>query len=137
MPISNAFQLQAEISARDLPGAEDGAFELGLYQSGDAGYRLVLVPTAAGSAKLTLLAVSSRGTTRVIDSGGYAQTITDDKPLTITLARKLDGTMAVTLGEQTLFAARDQSFRDPFAGLLIANRGGDYAVRWITVRGTD
>lgn len=136
VPISNAFQIQAEISARALPGAEEGALELGVYQSGDAGYRLALVPTAAGGAKVTLLAVSSRGTSRVIETAAYAQTITDDKPLTVTLSRKPDGMMAVALGGQALFAARDQSFRDPFAGILIANRGGDYAVKWMTVRGT-
>lgn len=95
------------------------------------------MPTAAGGAKVTLLAVSSRGTSRVIDSAAYAQTITDDRLLTVTLSRKPDGMMAVALGKQALFAARDQSFRDPFADILIANRGGDYAVKWMTVRGTE
>lgn len=134
--VSNAFQMQAEITARHLAGAEDGALELGVYQSGNAGYRLVMVPKTEGGAEVTLMAVSTRGTTRVLDSATYSQTITDDQPLTVTLSRNPEGVMAAAIGDTALISASDQSFSDAFTGLLIANRGGDYAVRWMTVRGT-
>ena len=134
--ISNAFQLQAEITARDMPGDAQGGLELGVYQTGNAGYRLVLVPKAGGGATVTLLAVSSRGTTRVIDSADYSGSFTDDQPMTVTLSRRSDGTMSAAVGDTELFSASDQSFRDDFGGALIANRGGDYAVKWMTIRGT-
>jgi len=136
MAVSNAFQMQAEITARALAGAEEGALELGVYQSGNAGYRLVLVPKAESRTEITLMAVSTRGTTRVLDSATYSQTITDDQPLTVTLSRNPEGVMAAAIGDTALISASDQSFSDAFTGLLIANRGGDYAVRWMTVRGT-
>ncbi len=136
VPISNAFQLQAEVSARDLAGAEEGALELGVFQGGNAGYRLVMVPQAAGGTEVSLLAVSSRSTTRVVDSTLYQEAITDDQPLVVTLSRRPDGVMAAAIGDAELFSASDLSFRDAFDGLLIANRGGDYAVKWMTVRGT-
>lgn len=136
VPVSNAFQMQAEISARAMAGEEAGALELGVYQSGNAGYRLVIVPRAAGGADVTLMAVSPRGTTRVVDSAIYSGALTDDQPYTVTLSRSPEGVMAAAIGETALISASDQSFRDAFTGLLIANRGGDYAVRRMTVKGT-
>ncbi len=134
--VSNAFQMTAEITGRALPGAEKGGLELGVYQSGNAGYRLLLVPRAEGGAKVTLLAVSARGTTRVVDSAATTANLGDDTPVKVTLARRPSGLMSAAVGDQELFATSDQSFRDTFGGALIANRGGDYAVRWMTIRGT-
>jgi len=135
--VSNAFQMTAEITGRSVPGAEKGGLELGVYQSGNAGYRLVLVPKAAGGATATLLAVSTRGTTRVVDSADTTVNLTDDQPVKVVLARQPNGLMSASLGEQELFAASDQSFRDAFGGVIIANKGGDYAVKWMTIHGTN
>jgi hypothetical protein len=57
--------------------------------------------------------------------------------VTVTLSRRADGAMTAALGEQQLIAATDQSFKSAFDGVLIANRAGDYAVKWMTVRGTN
>lgn len=134
--VSNAFQMTAEITGRALPGAEKGGLELGVYQSGNAGYRLLLAPRAEGGATVTLLAVSSRGTTRVIDSAATTANLVDDTPVKVTLSRRQNGLMSAAVGDQELFSTSDQSFRDAFGGALIANRGGDYAVKWMTIRGT-
>ena len=108
----------------------------GANQTGNAGYRLVLVPKAKGGATFTLLAVSSRGTSRVVDSADYSGAVTDDQPLTVTLSRRAGGAMAAAAGDTELFSTDDNSFNDPFKGAMIANRGGDYAVKWMTIRGT-
>jgi hypothetical protein len=134
--VSNAFQLQAEVTARAMPGDDTGGLELGVYQGSNAGYRLLLTPKAEAGAVVKLLAVSSRGTSRLVASGEAAELPADDLPFTLTLSRRPDGAMTAALGEQQLFAANDQSFKTGFDGVLIANRAGDYAVKWMTVRGT-
>lgn len=134
--VSNAFQLQAEVSTRAMPGDDQGGLELGVYQGTDAGYRLLLTPKPQAGAVVKLLAVSSRGSTRLVASGETAEAPADDQPFTLTLSRRPDGTMAAALGEQQLFAVNDLSFKSAFDGLLIANRAGDYAVRSMIVRGT-
>jgi len=136
LAVTNAFQMQTVISLRAMPGAERGALELGVTQAGNAGYRLVMVPKAEGGAVFTLIAVSARGGQRVVDSAEVTEAIADDQPFTVTLSRRPDGVMAAAIGERELFAASDQSFRSGFDGLLIANRGGDYAVKSMTLRGT-
>jgi hypothetical protein len=141
IPVSNAFQMTAEITRRALAGDTQGGLELGVIQSGNAGYRLVLVPHgetgAEGGATATLYAVSARGTQRVVDSAETTEAIPDDQPFEVTLARRPNGQMSAALDGQELISASDRSFNDPFTGLLIANRGGDYAVRQMTVRGTE
>lgn len=137
VPVTNAFQMTAELTARAIPGADRGAFEMGVTQAGDAGYRLSLAPRAEGGAVFTLTAVSTRGGERVVERAVYDQAIGDDQPLSVTLSRRPDGTMAAAVGDRELFAARDRSFQDAFTGVMIANRGGDYAVRSMTVRGAE
>ncbi len=135
--VSNAFRMQAEITTRAMPGGDQGGLELGVYQGSTAGYRLLLAPKDGAGMLAKLLAVSSRGTTRLIATGESTETLPDDQPVTVTLSRRADGAMSAALGEQQLIAASDQSFKSAFDGVLIANRAGDYAVKWITVRGTN
>lgn len=135
--VTNAFQLKAEVTVRRMPGDDQGGLELGVYQGTNAGYRLLLTPKAGAGAVVKLLAVSSRGTTRLVDSAETSEALPEDQPFTLTLSRRPDGTMAAALGETELFSVADQSFKSPFDGVLIANRAGDYAVRTMTVRGTN
>ncbi|MEO3430635.1 hypothetical protein AAFN88_17410 [Pelagibius sp. CAU 1746] len=136
LPVSNAFEMKTEITARAMAGDTEGALELGVLQTGNAGYRLIFTPKADRSALVTLYAISQRGTERVIESADYKGTIPDDQPLEITLARRPGGQMFAAIGDEELFSASDRSFNDPFTAVLIANRGGDYAVRRMTLRGT-
>ncbi len=136
LPVSNAFQMKAEITTRAMAGDTQGALEMGVLQTGNAGYRLVLTPKADRTAVVTLYAVSQRGTERVVESADYTTAIADDAPLEVTLARRPGGQMTAAIGEQELFSASDRSFNDAFTAILIANRGGDYAVRQLTLRGT-
>jgi hypothetical protein len=135
VPISNAFQMTAEITAREMPDADQGGLELGVYQSGNAGYRLVLVPRKGGGASVTLLAVSARGTSRVVEGGDYNGNLLDDQPRSVVLSRRSNGQMTVAVDGGEIFSITDKSFNDAFTGAMIANRGGDYAVRWMTIRG--
>ncbi len=136
VPVSNAFRLRAEVTTRAMTGSENGGLELGVYQGSNAGYRLLLTPKATAGAEVKLLAISERGTTRLVASGMRAEPFADDEPFTLTLSRGPDGTMVAAIGEQELLSIGDQSFRNGFDGVLIANRGGDYAVKWLTLQGT-
>jgi hypothetical protein len=41
--------------------------------------------------------------------------------------------MVVSIDGAHMFETSDQSFRDAFSGMTIANDGGDYSIREITV----
>ncbi|MBR46080.1 MAG: hypothetical protein CMM31_06315 [Rhodospirillaceae bacterium] len=45
------------------------------------------------------------------------------------------GGMTVSLDGAQVLSANDRSFRNPFSGITIANDGGDYTIREITVFG--
>lgn len=136
LPVSNAFQLRTELTTRAMPRDDEGGLELGVYQGTNAGYRLLIAPKAGSGAVISLLAVSARGTTRTVDSAEVAESLVDDAPFTITLSRRPGGMMSAALGEQELFSVSDTSFQSGFDGVLVGNRAGDYAIRSITLRGT-
>ena len=50
--------------------------------------------------------------------------------------RDEDGEMAVSVDGNELFQVIDRGFTDAFNGFTIVNRGGDYAVRNVTLSGT-
>ena len=136
LSVTNAFQIETTMSARPLPGAEEGGMDIGVYQGANAGYRLALEPSQGGDGRIALLAVSSRGSVRSLASANLERDLLTDEPFVVQWSRRPDGSMSVELAGEPLLAVRDNSFRDPFDGLLIGNRGGDYAVRQMTVRGT-
>ncbi len=135
--VTNAFQMQTTVSARPLPGAESGGLELGVYQGGNAGYRLVMVPRQDGGGTLSIVAVSSRGSVRDLAAASFDKAVLNDEPFTLEWSRRPDGAMAVLLDGQPVLSVVDRSFRDAFNGLMIGNRGGDYAVRQMTVKGAE
>ena len=53
----------------------------------------------------------------------------------IEINRDTDGGMTVSVDGGRVLSATDRSFRDPFSGITIANHGGDYSIREITVFG--
>jgi hypothetical protein len=134
--VTNAFQILALVSARSLAGATEGGLDLGVYQGENAGYRLALEPSGEEGGRLALIAVSSRGSVRPLAEAEFKRNLLDDQPFEIQWSRRPDGSMSVQLAGEPLLAVSDSLFRDPFGGLLIGNRGGDFAIRQITVRGT-
>jgi hypothetical protein len=53
----------------------------------------------------------------------------------IEFSRDAAGAMTVSVDGGQMLNATDQSFRDAFSGIAIANDGGDYSLRQITVFG--
>lgn len=133
LSISNAFAIDVTVSSRPLAsGAEEG-FEFGPYQGIDAGsgYRLSYL---ASERSLQLLKVTARGVA-TIDGARLASGLTDEQSHQISWTRDRDGVMTIQIDGQDIITVTDRSFRDPFDGFAILNRGGDLAVREVTVAG--
>lgn len=133
VPIPNAFAVRMEITSRPTTTTE--RLELGPYQGAtrSAGYALVYAPGA--SPALVMVAVSSRGGTSTVEFADEALNLADGKAHTLLWTRSKSGAMSVTVDGQELMRATDRSFRQPFRGFQIVNRGGDYAIRQITIDG--
>ena len=111
-----------------------GSFSLDLYQgrSRGAGYRLAYVP--GGQPSLELQRFGSSGV-RSIVAHNQALNLEDNFRHRIEINRDTDGGMTVSIDGGRVLSASDRSFRDPFSGITIANDGGDYSIREITVLG--
>lgn len=133
LPIPNAFAIQMEITSRPTDTTE--RLEIGPYQGAAraAGYTLVFTPGA--SPALAMVAVSSRGGTSTIEFADEVPNLADGNPHTLAWTRNKSGVMSVTVDGQELIRTTDRSFRKPFRGIQIVNRGGDYAIRQITIDG--
>jgi hypothetical protein len=136
--VSNAFRMDTDLTARPVERASEGGLEIGVFQAdGNAGYRAVLSPTGdQQGGKVELFAVSSRGSTRLIESAAFKGGILDDQPLKLTLSRDPSARMRVALDDVELISVQDNSFRDAFSGILVVNKGGDYALKRMLVKGT-
>jgi hypothetical protein len=136
--ISNAFAIEMELSSRALAGLVDGRFEFGPYQGAQAGagYRLAYSSNPSrGTPSLELLRHSSRGTS-TLELHDQPLKLEDQQAHTLVWTRDKAGAMAVSLDGQELFQVTDRSFRDPFDGFAMINSGGDYALRRITIDGS-
>ncbi len=128
--ITNAFAIQVELSSWML----DGRLEFGPYQgaAGGAGYSLSYRPDQP----LELLSVSSRGA-RVVDRGSAPVTLEDKRPHRIEWIRRADGRMAVSVDGAPVLNTADRGFGGPFDGFRLVNRGGDFILRSVSVKGTE
>ena len=136
--ISNAFAIELELTSRALPGLVDGRFEFGPYQGAQAsaGYRLVYTSNPSpGTPGWELLRLSSRGSS-TLELHDQPLKLEDQQPHTLVWTRDTAGAMVVSVDGTQLFQVTDRSFRDPFAGFALINSGGDYALRRITIDGT-
>lgn len=129
-PITNAFSLAAEISAPDAIGA----LELVIYQGAEReiGYRLVFL--AEGG--IELLRDGRRGSS-IIDFVDGTTPLGDGATHVVEWSRMQDGQTSIKLDGVALLAIRDRSFRDPFSGFELVNRGGEYVLRSLTIDGTN
>jgi hypothetical protein len=129
-PISNAFQVVFEIVSRE----RHGRFSLDLFQgrSRGAGYRLSYTPGGQPSMELQRFGLSG---VRSIVANNQALNLEDNFRHRIEFNRDRDGSMTVSVDGGQVLSAADRSFRDPFSGITIANDGGDYSLREITVFG--
>jgi len=132
--IPNAFAITIHISS--LGRDQRGDFEWGVYQGQnmESGYRL----SYQGGSKPSLkLLAYHRGATTIIDQFNRDRLLEDGHTHKITWQRTANGLMRVMVNGQRLMQVRDQSYRDHFSGLVMTNRGGDFAIRSISVSGTN
>ncbi len=133
--IPNSFRLKGEFSAQPLRDGTTANVEIGVYQqagSGRPGYGLTF-DAAAGS--LSLIRISSRGGRGLIESVAAPEALQDGAPHALDWARYPDGRMTVTIDGAELLSTLDRSFRDPWDGLALTNKGGDFSLRRIEVMG--
>lgn len=127
--ISNAFAINLDISS----WVGEGEFIIGPYQGEEreAGYRLSYT-VGQGLA----LRIKSRSGSRTIAIEPGPFQLEDKKVHTLNWTRTEDGTMQVRLDDKEVLNVKDVSFRDPFIGLGMATRGGDFIVKRVSVLGT-
>lgn len=125
-PISNAFSIELGISS----WIGKGEFVIGPYQGSDrsSGYRLSYMVGEGLSLRIT-----SRSGARTIAIEPGPISLEDKKVHTLQWTRAVDGTMRVDLDGKTVFDLRDVSFMDPFNGLGMATRGGDFIIKRVSV----
>ena len=128
--ITNAFSLTAEVAGE--PGATD--FEFMVYQGArrDAGYRLVLVPERG----ISLLRLS-RGTSAVVADARLPLALADGGGHIVQWTRSPEGRMLVRFDGVVQIEATDRSFRDPFDGLSLIIRGGEYRLASLAIDGSE
>jgi len=133
IPVGNAFAIELEISStgRDLHG---GSFEWGPYQgqTEDSGYRLVY---QAGNRPALKLAAYRRGMSSVVDLYDKGSLLEDGNLHKIIWQRSINGQMTVLLDGRQIMQIRDRSYREPFNGFVMSNRGGNYAIRSVSIFG--
>jgi len=135
--ITNAFALRLEMTSRPVEGTVAPRFEMGPYQGKEAsvGYRLVYTPGTTPS--LELISVSARGTVSTIELYGKPLELEDGQVHVIEWTRAVDGLMVIRVDGNEVMNVADRRFRDPFEGFAVVNSGGDYALRSITIDGTE
>lgn len=129
LAISNAFAIDASIDVR----SSQGHMEIGVYQGQPTGggYRLVFLP--GPSASIEVQRIGSRGNSiiEVIDNIPAR----GDKVHQLQWTRDKSGNMQIILNDKTLLEFADRSYKDKFSGLLINNRGGEFAIQRLTIQG--
>ena len=128
--ITNAFSIQVELSS----WKPDGRLEFGPYQgaASGAGYSLSYRP----GQPLELLSVSARGA-RVIDRSQAPVTLEDKRLHRIEWTRRTDGRMAVSVDGTEVLNTQDRGFGGAFDGFRLVNRGGDFILRSVSIKGTE
>lgn len=127
--IANAFTIEFELSSWQ----PQGQIIIGPFQgiNIDSGYRLSYSPGGA----LALHRFSTRGSS-VVKQGTHLVPLENQKSHTIRWSRNNNARMSVSIDGKVVLSTTDRSFSDPFQGIAISNRGGDYIIKRITVSST-
>ena len=127
--VPNAFVIEADLYSV----IQDGQFALSTFQGSDrsAGYRLAYsVGEGFSLQRYTRQGIST------IATGGRNLALEDKKFHAVQWTRAKDGAMTVSVDGAAVLQATDMSFRDPFQGVELATRGGDFIIKKIRVSGT-
>ena len=127
--ITNSFSLAGEIVQR----RNGGTLELLIYQGANrtAGYGLYF--DEAG--KLSLIRRNGQSA-RVVADCKSVPMLNDGAAHVLEWTRASDGTMTVRIDGKNLIEVADRSFRDPFNGFTLINRGGEFGLGSLRIDGT-
>lgn len=127
--ISNPFSVTAEIYQRS-PGT---SLELLVYQGAarNVGYSVLLEP----GKNALLIRRGGRGSA-VVQESTAPVTFTPNTIHVLKWTRNADGFMTLRFDGNPVFETVDRSFRDPFDGFSLINRGGEYGLASIRIDGT-
>ncbi len=130
--ISNVFKARLDLISKE----KFGRLDFGPYQGpgGSTAYRVTYFP--GGNPSLALQRVTSQATTTI---GSYAKPLVleGDKPHSIELLRDGAGVMTASVDGKALITVTDTTITKSFDGFLIINSGGRYAIRAVTIDGTN
>ena len=137
--VTNAFALTFKMSLRPVQNTQ-GRVGVGPYQGepGGGGYRLFyLTGSQLGERSFELVRRSSRGTVSTIEFYDGDLNLEDGQVHEYVWTRDRDGNMTVSVDGQQIMAVTDRSFADPFDGITFVNTGGDAAVSYMKIEGTE
>ena len=110
-----------------------GRFEFGVTQGGrNLGYRLAYNANARPA--FEVIRIGSRGST-VLRSSDRPVRLEEGGKHVIQMRRNVTGEMMVRLDGRELFRVRDRTFRGTFDGVVLIDKGGEFTVRSVEVRG--
>lgn len=129
--ITNAFAMQLVLT---LNQEATGTLAFGPYQSGNSvsGYRLVYTPHVDRGLHLVRITPTGTSVTESVDPQ-----FRPNRQYLVQWTRDLNGEMTVSIDRKVMLRVTDRSYVDPFAGFTLVNRGGDYALREITIHGVE
>lgn len=109
-----------------------GAFEFGPYQGTnmESGYRLIY---QNGNNPALLLIRYRHNIRSAIARYDRGRLLSDGNMHAIRWLRSADGTMRVLIDGREVMQARDRDYRNAFSGFVMTNRGGDYAIRSVSI----
>lgn len=129
--ITNAFALDTSFSQHGAP-SEAAVIEFGLFEGTrrDRGYVLAIVTGAESYAELQR--ITGQGVA-IIEREMLAAPPDTGDVQKLSWRREPNGAMTVMLNDKALMQTADKGLMSPFKSLGIANRGGDFAIRHVTL----
>lgn len=128
--VPNAFLIQLTMTSTNR---RVGRFEFGVTQGArNLGYRLVY--NANSRPAFEVIRIGSRGTT-VLRTADHAVSLEEGGKHVLQLRRNVTGEMLVRVDGKELFRVRDRTFRGTFDGVVLIDKGGEFTIRSVEVRG--
>lgn len=128
--VPNAFSIQLTMTSTNH---RVGRFEFGVTQGArNLGYRLAYNANARPA--FEVIRIGSRGST-VLRSSDRPVRLEEGGKHVIQLRRNVTGEISVRVDGRELFRVRDRTFRGAFDGVVLINKGGEFTIRSVEVRG--
>jgi hypothetical protein len=132
--LKNSFAVDLTFSQHQ-PSGDQGRIEFGVFEGTrrDRGY--VLAFTGGDNPMLELLRVKGTSTS-IVEEQALSSALKVGDAQHLVWRRDPQGSMVVMLNDKTLVETSDRGLLQPFRSFGVANRGGDYALRKVTLHTT-